>query len=425
MLCSTTVVPVCGGLGTLLLLVLLTAHSATAQVLESLRDRLVQMAARWASRTLNGSLDVGALRGSLLSAPVLVDVTLRDAQGDVVAQIAEVRLNYSLQNLLQRRLDIQSVEIIRPQVTVAQDAEGRLNLSQLLASTASQAPAPGSGNGTSFTLEIARLLIRDGQVTVRLPTLPGVQQVAAIQAELRAHVDQAGLRLEVQQGTAQAQPANVALRSMQGSVQAQGGVVRLEAVRLQTTETLLTVDGVLPGVSQAADLSLRSEPLALTEVGRILQQEALQGALYAAVQAEGRRDALRLHGQLQANASTAHLTASGVTEGGFRPDLYHRLAVVMLEIPRLRERSADILLLAQHFLRQYATAHELPPKQLSHDAVAWLQSHSWPGNVRELSHLMERVTLLSLEALVVAPAPEQLCLAPATPCGAHRGDCRP
>jgi transcriptional regulator with AAA-type ATPase domain/tetratricopeptide (TPR) repeat protein len=99
-----------------------------------------------------------------------------------------------------------------------------------------------------------------------------------------------------------------------------------------------------------------------------------------------------------------------VTEGRFRPDLYHRLAVVLLEIPPLRERGEDILLLAQHFVRQYAAAHGLRPKQVSRDAEAWLLGYSWPGNVRELSHLMERVTLLSTEAVVTAPTLEQLCL---------------
>jgi len=99
-----------------------------------------------------------------------------------------------------------------------------------------------------------------------------------------------------------------------------------------------------------------------------------------------------------------------VTEGRFRPDLYHRLAVVLLEIPPLRERGADILVLAQHFVRQYAVAHGLRPKPLSRDAEAWLRDYSWPGNVRELSHLIERVTLFSREAVITASILEQLCL---------------
>jgi DNA-binding NtrC family response regulator len=99
-----------------------------------------------------------------------------------------------------------------------------------------------------------------------------------------------------------------------------------------------------------------------------------------------------------------------VTEGRFRSDLYHRLAVVLLEIPPLRERGEDILILAQHFLRQYAEAHGLLPKQVSRDAEVWLQAYGWPGNVRELSHLMERVTLFSPQGVVTAATLEQLCL---------------
>ena len=84
--------------------------------------------------------------------------------------------------------------------------------------------------------------------------------------------------------------------------------------------------------------------------------------------------------------------------------------MVLLEITPLRERCEDILVLAQHFVRQYAAAHGIRPKCLSRDAEVWLQEYGWPGNVRELSHLMERVTLLSREAVVNASILEQLCL---------------
>jgi two-component system, NtrC family, response regulator AtoC len=109
-------------------------------------------------------------------------------------------------------------------------------------------------------------------------------------------------------------------------------------------------------------------------------------------------------------AATSMDLSVHVAEGRFRPDLYHRLAVVLLEIPPLRERGEDILVLAQHFVRQYAVAHGLLPKQLSQDAEGWLQDYGWPGNVRELSHLMERATLLSTQVVVNAPTLEQLCL---------------
>jgi DNA-binding NtrC family response regulator/tetratricopeptide (TPR) repeat protein len=99
-----------------------------------------------------------------------------------------------------------------------------------------------------------------------------------------------------------------------------------------------------------------------------------------------------------------------VRAGRFRPDLYHRLAVIVLELPPLRAQDDDILILAQFFLRQYATAHQVPPKRLSTAAEAWLLRAYWPGNVRELSHLMERVTLLHAAALIDPEALERLHL---------------
>src|SRR5262249_33667022 len=93
-------------------------------------------------------------------------------------------------------------------------------------------------------------------------------------------------------------------------------------------------------------------------------------------------------------------------------DLYHRLAVVVLALPPLRERGADILALAQAFLQHYATVHSVAPKQLQDTAQAWLQHYAWPGNVRELSHMMERVVLLHVGAEVDATTLQQLCPAP-------------
>src|SRR5262249_43790990 len=80
--------------------------------------------------------------------------------------------------------------------------------------------------------------------------------------------------------------------------------------------------------------------------------------------------------------------------GRFREDLYHRLAVLMLTLPPLRERPSDILLLAQHFLGRACADYGLPEKTLAQDARAALVAYRWPGNVRELINTMERVALL-------------------------------
>src|SRR5262249_62168094 len=86
-----------------------------------------------------------------------------------------------------------------------------------------------------------------------------------------------------------------------------------------------------------------------------------------------------------------------VASGSFRADLYHRLAVVILDVPSLRRRGADVVRLAEHFLAEHAAAHRVQAKRLDAEARAWLLGYPWPGNVRELSHLMERVTLLAAD----------------------------
>lgn len=100
-----------------------------------------------------------------------------------------------------------------------------------------------------------------------------------------------------------------------------------------------------------------------------------------------------------------------VADGRFRSDLYHRLAIVVLEIPALRDRGEDVLDLARYFLRRYSAAHGVDSKQLTVTAESWLRAQPWPGNVRELSHLMERVVLLLDERRVEGAALERLCLA--------------
>jgi DNA-binding NtrC family response regulator/tetratricopeptide (TPR) repeat protein len=108
-------------------------------------------------------------------------------------------------------------------------------------------------------------------------------------------------------------------------------------------------------------------------------------------------------------ATQADLRAR-VAEGQFRADLYHRVAVVLLEIPPLRTRGDDVVLLAQHYLQRAAEAYRLHPKCLDPQAEMWLQRYPWPGNVRELGHLMERVTLLCPDPLIGPEALEQLCV---------------
>jgi DNA-binding NtrC family response regulator/tetratricopeptide (TPR) repeat protein len=104
-----------------------------------------------------------------------------------------------------------------------------------------------------------------------------------------------------------------------------------------------------------------------------------------------------------------------VQAGHFRADLYHRLAVVVLELPPLRERGDDILVVARALLQQYGAAYGVGPQRLSQAAEAWLLGQRWPGNVRELSHLLERVALLETAMVNDPESLERLCLPPSVP----------
>jgi len=84
-----------------------------------------------------------------------------------------------------------------------------------------------------------------------------------------------------------------------------------------------------------------------------------------------------------------------VRSGNFREDLYFRLNVFAVAIPALRERPADIPMIAEHFLRKYAEANGLGDKTLTDDAMIMLRNHHWRGNVRELENTMHRAVLLS------------------------------
>ena len=92
--------------------------------------------------------------------------------------------------------------------------------------------------------------------------------------------------------------------------------------------------------------------------------------------------------------SNRDLEAS-VRAGDFREDLYFRINVMTLTPPALRERPADILRLAEHFVEKYATANGIDPLPFSADAKRAMMSHSWPGNVRELENAMHRAVLLA------------------------------
>jgi transcriptional regulator with GAF, ATPase, and Fis domain len=108
-------------------------------------------------------------------------------------------------------------------------------------------------------------------------------------------------------------------------------------------------------------------------------------------------------------AATNRDLNEAVRTGGFRQDLYYRLAVVKVTMPPLRERKEDIPLLTRHFVQQYAKKAHQKPKPVSREAMATLINHDWPGNVRELENAIEHALVLgSSDTVLPEDLPESL-----------------
>ena len=101
-------------------------------------------------------------------------------------------------------------------------------------------------------------------------------------------------------------------------------------------------------------------------------------------------------------AATHRDLEQALTNAAFREDLYYRLNVFPIYLPPLRERMADIPLLADHFLGKYAAEHQKPVKRLSAPALDLLMQYPWPGNVRELENIIERAVLVCDEDTILS-----------------------
>jgi DNA-binding NtrC family response regulator len=136
--------------------------------------------------------------------------------------------------------------------------------------------------------------------------------------------------------------------------------------------------------------------LFLDEIGDV--ELSLQGKLLRAIE---ERVVRRVGGVRDRKVDLRILTATNrdlekeSQQGRFRKDLYFRLAVIVLHLPALRERSDDVLLLAEEFLRRFSLKYGREIRRIDPPARDALLAYSWPGNVRELSHVIERAVLWS------------------------------
>jgi len=89
-----------------------------------------------------------------------------------------------------------------------------------------------------------------------------------------------------------------------------------------------------------------------------------------------------------------------ILKNNFREDLFHRLAVIEINVPSLNDRSSDIPLLVDHFLKLIALENSNVPKEIKLDAIKKLQEFNWTGNVRELRNVIERLVILSENSII-------------------------
>jgi two-component system response regulator AtoC len=150
--------------------------------------------------------------------------------------------------------------------------------------------------------------------------------------------------------------------------------------------------------------------LLLDEVGELplgLQPKLLRALQERRVRPVGGNEEVEFDARII--AATNRDLELAVEEGRFREDLYYRLNVINLELPPLRARGNDVLVLSQHFIEQFAARTGKRVVGLSPAAAQRLVAYGWPGNVRELQNSMERaVALTSFEQLTVEDLPERI-----------------
>jgi two-component system response regulator HydG len=160
-----------------------------------------------------------------------------------------------------------------------------------------------------------------------------------------------------------------------------------------------SADRPKPGVMETAD----GGTLLLDEVNEM--GLGCQAKLLRAIE---RREFRRVGGTRKIKVNLRVVAASNVSledsvaAGRFRLDLYHRLKVLSLEVPPLRDRKEAIPVLAQRFLHEVTRQAHLPAKRLTPEALAQLSRYEWPGNVRELRNVMESVALIGPKGTIDA-----------------------
>jgi two-component system NtrC family response regulator len=139
-----------------------------------------------------------------------------------------------------------------------------------------------------------------------------------------------------------------------------------------------------------------SGTLFLDEIGEmppLLQVKLLRFLQEKVIQRVGGREDIRVDARIIA-ATNIDIKQS-IKSGQFREDLYYRIGVISIELPPLRERDEDVLLLANIFLRRFCQEFGKKARGFSQAALIWLQEYDWPGNVRELENKVKRAVVMA------------------------------
>jgi two-component system nitrogen regulation response regulator NtrX len=152
-------------------------------------------------------------------------------------------------------------------------------------------------------------------------------------------------------------------------------------------------DGGTLFLDEVGDMSVKTQ----AKVLRVLQEQTFQRV--------GGQQTIKV--DVRVIAATNKNLEAEISAGAFRSDLYYRLAVIPIEVPPLRARGNDVVLIAEHFLRRFAAETGQPKKKLSSGAASKLKAYPWPGNVRELRNVAERLAIL-LRSDTIEPEDIQL-----------------
>src|SRR5258707_13237 len=152
-------------------------------------------------------------------------------------------------------------------------------------------------------------------------------------------------------------------------------------------------DGGTLFLDEIGDMSLKTQ----AKVLRVLQEQTFQKI--------GGQQTIKV--DVRVIAATNKDLESEITAASFRSDLFYRLNVIPIDVPPLRARGNDIVLLAEHFLRRFAAETGTAKKRLSSGAASKLRAYHWPGNVRELRNVIERMAIL-MKGEVIEPEEVQL-----------------